>query len=269
MAEKTLNNQSIEKLFQIIEVMADAGKPMRLNDISAACSVSPSTALRILNTIIGCGYALQNAETQMYSLSFRFLEIGNLLRVNTSLNQIMHPYLEEITRRTGICSALSICTTDGVVYVDEVSPSARVNMVQVNHYLGHAFPLNQTASGKIFLSRGSREEVQRYLSQHPLASATPNTITDRRLFEKELDKVREQGFALNNEESSFGLRCISIPVCTSSDALVASISISGTIYQISTESMPLLINLMKEIAERIRTESGGVLEALGLAYQLV
>lgn len=261
MAEKTLSNQSIEKLFQIIEVMAERGKPMRLYDISKICDISASTALRILNTVVQCGYARQDPETQLYSLTFRFVKIGNQVRQSSSLNQILHPYLLEITNKLELSSAIAVWGGEGVVYTDEAIPTNRVNMLRINHHLGHMFPANQGAAGKLMLSQFSRQQLRQYLTEHPLQPATPNSITSVEELEAQLAQVRAQGYAINNEEAAFGMRCIAIPVRNSDGGIIATISVSGTVYQISSERMPMDISIMCALSERIGRECEGLFPA--------
>ena len=84
--EKNASNQSIDRMFQILETMTFTGRPMRLNDIAEKSGIPASTAMRILNAMIENGYANQNVETQLYSLSYKFLWVGNSIRENLSLN---------------------------------------------------------------------------------------------------------------------------------------------------------------------------------------
>lgn len=261
MAEKTLSNQSIEKLFQIVEVMAERGKPMRLYDVSKICGISASTALRILNTVIQCGYAKQDPETQLYSLTYRFVKIGNQVRQSSSLNQILHPYLVEITNKLELSSATAVWGGGGVVYTDEVVPTNKVNMIRINHHLGHMFPANQSAAGKLMLSQLSKPQLRKYLSEYPLQASTPNSITSTAELEAHLAQVRAQGYALNNEEAAYGMRCIAIPVRNSDGGIIATISVSGTVYQISSERMAMDISIMKALSQRIEQEYQGLFPA--------
>ena len=112
--EKNPSNQSIDRMFQIIEAMAFTGKPMRLNDIAEKSGIPASTAMRILNAMIENGYASQNEETQLYNLSYKFLWVGNSIRENLSLNQLLHPYLQEISKRTALGSALAVLNGDTI-----------------------------------------------------------------------------------------------------------------------------------------------------------
>lgn len=259
MAEKTISNQSIQKMFQIIEAMAQECCPVRLNDISEKCGLSPSTTLRILNTLIQNGYASQNAETSLYSLSYRFVWIGNCIRENLSLNQLMRPYLQNVSKKIGVSSALSIPQDDHVVYIDEVIPARQ--MLRIYHHLGALNPMYATAAGKVFLSRYSKGELNRYLLHHELSGFTPHTISTREELESQLDQIRSNGYAVNDEESLLGMRCISVPVYGSGDRVIASISISGTIYQLAKEKLPMLTSLMLSMSEQLHKECQPVLSA--------
>ena len=99
MSDPNASNLSIDRMLRMVEVMAANGKPMRLNEISDASGVSASTGMRILNTLIEKEYAKQNQKTLLYSLTMKFLKIGTDIRENLSANQLLHPYLQEITKR--------------------------------------------------------------------------------------------------------------------------------------------------------------------------
>lgn len=252
MAEKNASNQSIEKMFRIIETMAFTGKPMRLNEIADQSEVSSSTAMRILNAMIENGYAQQNQETYLYSLSYKFMELGNSYRENLSINQVMHPYLQEITRRTGVSCAISVRNNFHITYIDEVVSTRQ--MLRVHHYLGKSFQMYVTACGKVFLSDFSRAELNRYFQQEKLTALTPKTLCTRESLEQDLIQIRKQGYAVNNEEAALGMRCIAFPLRNSRKELFAVLSISGTVYQIPSDMIPALAETIQSILEKFSLE---------------
>ena len=250
--EKNASNQSIDRMFQILETMTFTGRPMRLNDIAEKSGIPASTAMRILNAMIENGYANQNAETQLYSLSYKFLWVGNSIRENLSLNQLLHPYLQEIAKRTNLSTALAVQNGDTVTYVDEVI--ATHQMIRVYHHLGQSFPLYTTACGKVFLSGMSRNDRNRYYQKESLTPLTPKTLCSRAELEADLEKILTLGYAVNDEEGVLGMRCIALPVNSSNGEIFATISISGTIYQITQESIPLLASTMRSVLAKLYEE---------------
>ena len=92
-------NQSLEKTIQLVETMARGQGPMRLQDIANQCGMPPSTALRMLNTLLVHGYVLQDPVTQQYALSLRFSRLGVLVRQQTDLLRLARPFLRELADR--------------------------------------------------------------------------------------------------------------------------------------------------------------------------
>ena len=252
MVEKSTSNQSVDKMFSIIETMALRGSPMRLNDIAEKSNVSTSTAMRILNALIANGYALQDEETSLYSLSYKFMWIGNSIQEKLSLNQLLHPYLKEITRRTGISCALALCNGTTLVYVDEVV--ARQQMVRVHHYLGKPFPLYNTACGKVFLSSFTDAEFNMYVREETFKATTPRTLCTPDELRENIRQIREVGYGYNDEEVIPGMRCLAFPLFDSEGQIFAGISLSGTTYQITNENKVALVDSVNRVLAKMYEE---------------
>lgn len=252
MVEKNTSNQSVDKMFSIIETMAFRGSPMRLNDIAEKSGVSTSTAMRILNALIANGYAFQDEETSLYSLSYKFMWIGNSIQENLSINQLLRPYLKEITRRTGISCALALNSGNSLVYVDEVV--AQQHMVRVHHYLGKPFPLYNTACGKVFLSGFSDEEFSKYIRQESFHPTTPRTICTPDELRQNVNQVKALGYAFNDEEAIPGMRCLAFPLLNSEGFVFAGVSLSGTTYQITKENKDALVDSVNRVLSKMYEE---------------
>lgn len=177
MSETSTSNLSIDRMLRIIELMSESGKPMRLNEIAESSGVSTSTAMRILNTLIEKEYAKQDQETLLYALTMKFLKIGTNIRENLAANQLIHPYLQEITKRLNLSCALAIQDDGMVVYIDESVSSKQ--MLRFYHHLGHAMDMYNNASGKLFLAHMTKDEFVYYCRHHKFLSTSPKSITNQ------------------------------------------------------------------------------------------
>lgn len=260
MSKTNSSNQSIDRMFSIVEVMASTARPMRLNEIAEQSGISASTAMRILNALIENGYASQDEETFLYSLSYKFMMIGNSLRENLSINQLMGPYLSELSKRVGLSCAIGIRSGYSLVYINEVISTQQ--MLRVYHHLGNSNPMYANACGKLFLSRMSKQEFSQYLKQTNLTPFTPKTLISKQALEENLKEIRNQGFAVNDEEGTPGMRCIALPVESSGGELIAGMSISGTIYQITSEAIPLISSTGKDVLQKMYNECEPVLSQI-------
>lgn len=252
MVEKNSSNQSVDKMFSIIEAMASRGTPMRLKDIAEKSQVSPSTAMRILDALIANGYANQDAETSLYALSYKFLWIGNSIRENLELNQLLHPYLKQISRRTGVSSALALRNGYTLVFVDEVV--VQQNMVRVKHYVGKPFPLYNVACGRVFLGGFSESELNEYIRYEDMQPITPRTVCTPEDLRRQVRDARQQGYAYNDEEIIPGLRCLAFPIYAPDGHVFAAISISGTTFQINNENKAALVDAVNQVLAKFYEE---------------
>ncbi len=142
-------NQSVEKVLQIIEIMAHERQPMRLQDVAAGCGMPASTVLRMLNTLLVYGYVNQDPHSLRYSLSLKFAQIGSRVCEQVSLRDIAHPLLAELSRECREASCLAIEEDMEVVYTDVVDGPD--SMLKIMQRIGKRAPMHSTGIGKLLL----------------------------------------------------------------------------------------------------------------------
>ncbi|MDL2273120.1 IclR family transcriptional regulator [Oscillospiraceae bacterium OttesenSCG-928-G22] len=226
-------NQSVEKVFQIIEIMASEGEPMRLQDIAQKSGLPAPTALRLINTLVTYGYALQDESTLRYSLSLKFAQIGGLVSSQISVRDIARPYVIELSRTCRESACLAIEQGMEVVYIDVVyGPD---DMLKIMQRIGKRAPMHCTGIGKMFLTNYTKKQLFEYASEKGLPPITPNTITDVGELDRELALVRERGYAVDNEECELGARCVSAGITDYSGKVILGISVSGPAARMTPE----------------------------------
>jgi DNA-binding IclR family transcriptional regulator len=249
-AKKTQTNQSSEKLFSIIELLAEADGPMRLLDISQALHINTSTALRFLNTMLKCGYVLQDADSLKYYLTFKICTVANKISSKLNIRSLAAPYLRALSGIFGESVCLSVEQDMKVVYIDVVEGPDQ--MIRSMQRIGSVAPLHCTAVGKLFLSQYTAEKFEKFTAAG-LTKFTPNTLTSKPLLEKELARVNRQGYASDNEECEIGARCVSCPVRDNTGKIIAGISVTGPAIRLTDELISENIrHLIKATAELSR-----------------
>lgn len=223
--KKTQINQSSEKLFGILELLASSDKPLRLVDISNELDINSSTTLRFLNTMVKCGYVIQDPESLRYYLSYKLCTIANKVSRRTDLRDVLSPYLREISMSFGESVCLSVDQGMKVVYVDVVDGPDQ--MIQSMHRIGNVAPLHATAAGKIFLTEYTPSQLDNFINTVKLNKLTKNTITSKHILLEELEKITQQGYAIDDEECELGARCLSCPIYDYTGRIIASISVTG------------------------------------------
>lgn len=250
----TKKNQSVEKVFQIIECMAENRGPMRLQDIATQVQYPASTSLRLLNTLVSFGYVKQDPETSKYSLSLKFCRIGEAARSQFSIRDIVRPYLVELSERCQESACLAIEQDMTVVYLDVAEGPDK--MLRTLQRIGKVAPLHSTGVGKLLLTNYSRTELEALTDRKQLIPLTPNTITSLEGLVEELERVKKQGYALDNEECELGARCVAAPLKDYSGRTVACISVSGPISRMTMERVPAIFEVLQDISRRVSAQLG-------------
>lgn len=251
-------NQSVEKVLQIIETMAQSREPLRLQDISMKVKMPSSTTLRLINTLMNCGYANQDPNTLRYTLSLKFMEIGSLVSLQLSIRDIAHPYLVELSKKCKESVCLAIEQNMEVVYIDVIDGPD--GMLKITQRIGKIAPIHSTGVGKLMLLNYDSSQIDQMIKTKGMAALTPNTITTKQGLLIELEKIKNQGYALDNEECELGARCLSVGIKDYTGKIVAGISVSGPITRMS-------MNYIEEIKDTVMDTSRKVSELLAYKEQ--
>lgn len=222
--KKIIPNQSVEKMFAIIEDMSKFGNS-RLQDIAKRVGLPASTVLRMIHTLCLCGYAAQDPETYRYYLTLKFVQLGQVISSHNVLQGITHPELVKLSMASGEACSVGIEQNGQVVYVDVVDSPEGV--LKITQRIGKIAPLHTTGIGKLLLLNYSAEQIKERYAHNGLTALTPNSINTVEKLLKELEKVKKQGYAMDDEECEAGVRCVAVALHNSLGKVVAGISISG------------------------------------------
>jgi len=242
---------SIEKSLQIIESLKRSSGAVNLSEISENLGFNKSTVHHILQTLLQHEYVYQDTDTKRYSLGYKFLEISRAILEKIDVRKIAHRHLTTLQEETNLITNLMILRRGKVIYIDKISPPVAVSLLT---YTGFTTEPHSTAGGKVLLSAYSPEEVKKMYKDIPLRKVGKNTITDMGKLLEELEKVRLQGYATDDEELTEGIRCLSAPV-RAGGKIIAAISITGSIFTMTPEKMNRdLIGPLMKTAEKISGE---------------
>ena len=241
--------QVIERMFSLIDVLAEGEELMSLKEISEKTGLHPSTAHRILNDL-ATGRFVDRPESGTYRLGMRLLELGNVVKARLSVRDAALVPMRELHKLTQQPVNLSMRQGDEIIYVER-SYSERSGM-QVVRAIGGRAPLHLTSTGKLFLAADDPARVRAYATRTGLMGNTRNSLTQISLLERDLSKVRQCGFARDNEELELGVRCVAAGIFNDQKKLVAGLSISAPADRLNEEWLPKL----KHTADEISTALG-------------
>jgi IclR family KDG regulon transcriptional repressor len=234
---------SVQHSLNIINLFSSAHAELANSDIARMLEMDPGTVAGLVYTLKINNYLDQNPENRKYRLGFKLAERGSVLLAQIDLRKIAAPILEDLLEWSGESVNLAIRDHQEVVYVERLFGS---HSLGIRSELGKRAPLHSTALGKAILASMGVSQVQTILDDYKLVSVTPNTIINLNDFMDELEKVRRNGFALDEEENELGGRCLAAAVMDNNRRPIAAISISAPIQRLPLERIA-------EYGERIKT----------------
>ncbi len=245
--------QVIERMFNLIDVLASREEAISLKEISERTGLHPSTAHRILNDLAS-GRFVDRSQPGSYRLGMRLLELGNLVKARLNVRDAALGPMRELHKLIQQPVNLSMRQGDEIVYVERAY-SERSGMQVVRAIGGHA-PLHLTSVGKLFLATDDVAKTRAYAMRTGLRGQTKNSITTLEELEKELSKVRRFGQAHDNEELELGVRCMAAGIYDDQDKLIAGLSISAPSGRMEEEWLPKLQETARKISENLGHQAG-------------
>ncbi len=242
----------LDKTFSILDILLQHGSSMHMTDIAEKLGFYPSTVHRILDTLKHWGYVEQDSHTQKYQLGLKVLELGMAKLHQMDLVREATRCLKKLVNQCNETVHLGALEGGEVLYLAKEESSQTIRMIS---YVGKRAPLHCTSLGKVLLAYLSAEERKKILEEKVLPRLTENTITDKEELEKELSKVREQGFALDREENEKDVRCVAAPIRNYQGEVIAAVSISSPIFRLDKNTQnnlkEALIETSKKISKRL------------------
>jgi len=255
-SEGIKKNQSIGKAFAILEAMAEESKSIRLMDLSQKLGIPSSTAIRFLNSLIDFGYVKQEPETSRYYLTLKIASIGNKVYTRFSYQSVMKKYIHRISDILQESVSLSIEQDMNVVYIDAVDGPDHV--LQTLQRIGKVAPMHSTGAGKVLLLNYDDRSLERFIDIKGLPKFTEKTLVTRMSFLKAMEKVRQDGFALDDEECEIGVKCIAFPIRDFTDKVVAAVSVSAPISRMNEQRQHEIQEVLSKISREASAELGTV-----------
>lgn len=213
--------KSARTTLEMLETIREHQEPT-LSELAKEFDLSKSSVHNYLSTLEQEGYIIKDGNS--YRIALRLLEFGGYARHGEQLYEIGKDKVTELAEETGEMANLLV-EEDGMgIYLDRANGE---QSVPTDSYIGQRVHLHNTALGKSILANLPQERVDEIIDERGLPATTENTITDRDELLQELDKVREEGVAYDDEARLRGLRCVAVPILNNNDNVEGAISLSG------------------------------------------
>lgn len=221
--------KATETTFEIVNALREldgAG----VTELATYLDLPKSTIHNYLSTLEQEEYVVKtDAE---YTVGIRFLELGSYARNRMNIYEVAKPEVDRLASRTGELTNLLIEEHGRGVYIHQARGEQSVN---VDASVGSRVYLHETALGKAILSCLPSNRTSQIIEHHGLPQSTDRTTTNRDDLEAELTRIRERGYAIDDEERLDGLRCLGAPIKASDGRVVGAISVSGPVNRMRGE----------------------------------
>jgi len=213
----------VVKTLKLLEVFRGGGPRLSLTDVVTASGIPKASAFRILETLCYLGY-VSKTEHGLYRLTFRLMDVAGVVQERNLLRKMATPFLEKLQRRTGETVNLGLLEGNEVVYVEVLESSQSLRMVP---RVGSNAPLHATSLGKAIAAHLPVEDLNRLLRGNRLRRLTDRTIIADSAFRDELSRIRDCGFALDNQEETGGCTCIGAAILDARGDVLGAVSVSA------------------------------------------
>jgi len=221
---------SVERASDVLFCFA-ADSPRGVTEIASELGISKAVVHRILTSLVQRDLVALDPATRLYSLGPAVLELAAAYRSQLDVRALALDTMRDLVQTTDETSTLSILHNGRRVYVDQVTPGREVKMTVE---IGSSFPLHAGASSKAFLAWLPPDERRRH-TEPPLAPLTEATIVSPSELRRELDQIREQGFAVSLGERQPGAGSVAAPVLDDQLRPVAVVSVCGPLQRFKPE----------------------------------
>jgi len=235
--------QSVDRTIELLELLADAGGQATLSELAGQTELPLPTIHRLMRTLLNHGYVRQ-LPSREYSLGPRLIRLGEI--AGRQFGTVAQPFLNRLARELGESANLAIMDRDMAVYVAQASSTHSMRMfTEVGR---RVFP-HSTGVGKAMLSKLPDQSVVDITHRIGMPVSTDKMITSQTHLLEEINKIRSQGFAIDDGEQELGVRCFAVPVPDAPTPI--AISVSGPDARVTSEFGERAVPLLQEVARDI------------------
>ncbi|KPK10475.1 MAG: IclR family transcriptional regulator [Acidithiobacillales bacterium SG8_45] len=239
--------QVIDRSARLMEAIAATRGPASLKILSAETGLHPSTAFRILGSLIKVGFVERDSAGHYY-IGRKISSLANSVRRGVDVREESRDIMEQLRDEIGETINLTVREGDEVIYIERATPN---RMMRVEQVIGSRAPLHVTAVGKLMLGELGDEFIKAYSERSGLKAYTPHTLSSMKALKEGVHEATAKNFAYDNEEAEIGVGCIGVLIRDSAGEVVAGLSVSAPIERRKEEWAELLKQAARKISERL------------------
>src|SRR5579863_558388 len=244
---------AVERALAMLEAIALEPEGLSNAEISRKLRIPKSSASYILRTLEKQNYLNRDPLTGKYRVGLKILSLSRGALSGIDVREVALPVMRHLMEKTNLTCHLAILDGPDAVYIEKVEPTGFIRM---DTWVGRRMRVHATSVGKALVAYIPQERLEKIISERAMEKRTPKTITTLPRLLKDLERVRAQGYAVDDEENNMGARCVGAPVFNQSGAIEASIGLSGTTNQVNAQTMPRILEALKDAARHVSMQLG-------------
>lgn len=244
-------SKALVKGLALVDMIAEAEEPVRLQDLVAASKLPRTTVLRLLETLCDCSVLSADADGR-YRLGSQVAVWGQRYLDRLDIREAARDVMQDLARETTETCFLGMREGHEVRYVAKIGGAHAVRLAAT---VGSRMPLHSTGIGKALLAYADEDVISALLAES-LVARTAHTITDPERLQTELHRIRRQGYSTDDGENEEGVRCVAVPIRDASGAVIAAMSVSAPAYRFDLEQLASLAPRVMEAGQLISARLG-------------
>jgi len=251
MQKKYFHIRSLEKGLKILELLADK-QQLTVTEVSRALGLNRSGSHRFLATLKELGW-VERGDDSRYQLSFKVLRLGMKFVSRFEVRNVARPYMQRLSSLANETINLGYWDGKDIIHLDKIDT---YEILRIDPGIGTRVPAYCTALGKSILASLPEDDLEKYLKSVKLKPFTPNTITTKKKLRRELEKVRQRGYAIDNEELALGLRCVGAAIFDFRGFPLYSMSVSAPTARLTAERIELIQKDIRRVCNELSCHLG-------------
>lgn len=247
-AERSGGVPALERALTVLEALAQSRKGYSVSELSRRLALPKSSVHLILRTLERRGYLQKQAAGGRYRFGLKLISLSRTALDGVELREEARPALAALARATGLTVHMGVLERSEIVVIERLESASPIRVVS---WVGRRMDLNSTAIGKALIAYLPDDEFEAQVRPSQLARRNDRTIATMAALRKELERVRQLGYAMCDEEDEVGVRCVGAPVLNGNGHALAAISVAGTTHQIPPERIPELGGQVRDAAADI------------------
>ncbi|HJX12235.1 MAG TPA: IclR family transcriptional regulator [Dehalococcoidales bacterium] len=244
---------TVQRTLDILEIFLEKEGEIGIAELSSISRVNITTVHRIASDLVERGYLRQKGKRGKYSLGVKLLEFNAAIQHNLRIGELAQPFLHTLSAASGEYTEIAVLESSAAVTVAQAEVKRNL---RISNIIGERLPLHATSLGKILLAHLDAPERNNLYGRKSLETFTENTITDVNRLEHEVEKIRQQGYALDREEYDLGIWSVAAPVFDYNGLVVAGLAIAAPSARTNGRKPKKMISMVLAASAEISRELG-------------